>query len=88
MLNHKNGRNKYSNGSEVWWLNDMPHREDRSAIINVPMGVRYWAKYGKYHREDGPAIEYENGRKEWWFEGQKIATQAEFEQLLRLKAFW
>ena len=27
-----------------------------------------WYKEGKYHREDGPAIEHENGSKEWWFE--------------------
>ena len=24
---------------------------------------------GKWHREDGPAIEYPNGTKEWWLNG-------------------
>ena len=26
-----------------------------------------WQVNGNYHREDGPAIEYVSGRKEWWF---------------------
>ena len=30
-----------------------------------------WAnELGQYHREDGPAIEYHDGRKEWWLNGQ------------------
>lgn len=32
----------------------------------------FWAWFtldGKYHREDGPAIEYDDGRKEWWLNG-------------------
>ena len=44
----------------------------------------------KYHREDGPALEYSNGDKEWWLNGQQIpcTTQLQFERLMRLKAFW
>ena len=31
-------------------------------------GNKVWRnKEGDLHREDGPAIEYANGRKEWWF---------------------
>jgi hypothetical protein len=26
---------------------------------------------GLYHREDGPALEYDEGRKEWWINGQR-----------------
>ena len=26
---------------------------------------------GKLHREDGPAIEWTNGRKEWWINGER-----------------
>ena len=26
-------------------------------------------KYGQYHREDGPAIEYADGHKEWFING-------------------
>ena len=29
-------------------------------------GTKHWYKNGKYHREDGPALEYANGDKEYW----------------------
>jgi hypothetical protein len=29
-------------------------------------GTKYWKLNGLCHREDGPAIEYKNGAKEWW----------------------
>lgn len=43
-----------------------------------------------YHREDGPAIEWEDGFKIWYYQGNKVpvSNQEEFEQWLRLKAFW
>ena len=34
-----------------------------------PTGTKYWFLNGKYHREDGPAIEYANGQKEWFLNG-------------------
>lgn len=42
------------------------------------------------HRLDGPAAEYTNGDKKWWYEGEEIkcSSQQEFEKLLKLKAFW
>jgi len=30
-----------------------------------------WYKNGRFHREDGPAIEYSSGGKEWWFHGKQ-----------------
>ena len=32
--------------------------------------IRYFDDYGKYHREDGPAIELANGHKEYWINGK------------------
>jgi hypothetical protein len=29
-----------------------------------------WYRNGKLHREDGPAIEWANGRKEWYLDGK------------------
>jgi len=29
-----------------------------------------WLLNGKYHREDGPAIEYPDGSKTWWLNGR------------------
>ena len=33
------------------------------------MSKKYWKLNGKYHREDGPAIETANGAKYWYFHG-------------------
>jgi hypothetical protein len=46
-----------------------------------------WFLNGKLHREDGPAIEYGDGQKSWYL-NDKLLSQEQFLQLLRLKAFW
>jgi len=53
-------------------------------------GTKRWILNGKLHREDGPAIEYVNGPKYWWYHGERIlcSSQEEFERLLKLKALW
>jgi hypothetical protein len=34
--------------------------------------VKEWRNTDKkLHREDGPAVEYANGQKEWWIDGQR-----------------
>jgi len=33
-------------------------------------GSIYWTLNGKYHREDGPAIQFTDGTKYWYFHGQ------------------
>ncbi len=44
----------------------------------------------KLHRLDGPAVEYNNGTKFWYYHGKYIecSSQEEFEKFLKLKAFW
>ena len=34
-------------------------------------GTRYWYLNDKYHREDGPAIEWADGSNEWWLNGER-----------------
>jgi len=34
-------------------------------------GSKYWFLNGKYHREDGPAIEYSDGSKAWYLNGKR-----------------
>ena len=34
-------------------------------------GDKHWRLNGKYHREDGPAIECKNGNKSWYRNGKK-----------------
>ncbi len=33
--------------------------------------IRYYNDKGQFHREDGPAIEYANGDKFWYFNGMR-----------------
>ena len=41
-----------------------------SVCVEYPNGVREWRKPdGTLHREDGPAIEWDNGYKQWCFNG-------------------
>jgi hypothetical protein len=34
-----------------------------------PTGTKRWYLDGKFHREDGPAIVYEDGQKQWYLRG-------------------
>ena len=34
-------------------------------------GTKHWSLNGKYHREDGPAIEYPDGAKHWFLNGRR-----------------
>jgi len=40
-------------------------------MIIDDFGIRRWYKKGKFHREDGPAIEFVSGTKEWYKEGKR-----------------
>jgi hypothetical protein len=39
-------------------------------IVNQ-FGNIYYSYNGQLHREDGPAIEYKDGRKDWYLHGQR-----------------
>jgi len=34
-------------------------------------GDKVWRLNGKYHREDGPAIEFSSGDKSWYLDGER-----------------
>ncbi len=38
-------------------------------------GHKEWCLNGKYHREDGPAIEWADGQKEWYLNGKQLTKQ-------------
>jgi len=38
----------------------------------LPDGPGEWRVFGALHREDGPAVEWSNGDKEWWTNGKLI----------------
>ena len=35
------------------------------------IGTKFWIQNGRYHREDGPAIEWYDGTKEWFLNGRE-----------------
>jgi hypothetical protein len=42
-----------------------------SVMRASPNGTREWRRRsGELHREDGPAVEYEDGTREWWLNGK------------------
>jgi hypothetical protein len=79
-------------GYRYWWAdNGKLHREDGPAIEHIT-GYQEWWFNGERHRVDGPAIiDPITQKQDWWYQGKwarDVRTQEEFEQLLRLKAFW
>ena len=40
-------------------------------------GDKRWYRNGRLHREDGPAVEYTNGRKYWYFNGEHLGSKTE-----------
>ncbi len=40
-------------------------------------GNKYWLFNNKLHREDGPAVEYADGTKQWYLNGEQF-TETDF----------
>ncbi|HEV2946792.1 MAG TPA: hypothetical protein VGX70_05415 [Gemmataceae bacterium] len=36
---------------------------------------KFWFRYGKLHRDDGPAVEYADGRAEWWRNDRRLKPE-------------
>ena len=51
-------------------------------IGNSVFGKKVWYKNGKYHRENGPAIEYIDGDNYWFLNGVGL-TEREHRMLVR-----
>ena len=52
--------------------------------VKVSEDKTEWFLNGKYHRVDGPAIEYANGYKCWFLNGIEY-TESEFNKRMNLK---
>jgi len=78
MSEVKNGLVVDDDGNKYWYCNDVLHREDGPAVINITsLNVEVWWVNGVKHREDGPAIVYANGDKEWFLNG-KMYSEDDF----------
>lgn len=68
VKNNKEALIKKSASNELVKSADEPQK---SLVTMTTDGtLMYLTKDGKYHREDGPAIEHLDGHKEWWVNGQ------------------
>jgi len=47
----------------------------KSKMIIDDYGNKYWYLNNKWHREDGPAIEYANGDKVWYLNGEQVKEE-------------
>ena len=56
-------------------------------IVNLGHSIEYTNELGQLHREDGPAVEYNNGKKEWWINGKLHRTDGPAREYID-KKFW
>lgn len=85
----KDGLAIYTDGSKIWFMKNLIHREDGPAVEYTD-GQKEWWINNKRHRLDGPAIIFPSGRKMWFFNGKPIPCRSQegFDRLLKLKVFW
>jgi hypothetical protein len=72
---------EYSTGDKEWWLEGIRYTENfkqlfKEVNVNVEQYVDEYgtARYklnGALHREDGPAIKYLDGEKQWFKNGER-----------------
>ena len=84
-----------ANGYKAYWENGQRHRLGGLPAIEWVDGSKEYWENDQLHRLTGPAVKYIDGYKEWWYRewwyrGKKLdcTAQEEFEQLMKLKAFW
>ena len=70
---------KYDNGDIVYYKKDadIVHNPYGAAVIHIG-GYKAYCIEGKYHRLDGPAVIYANGKEEY-FINNKCLTKEQFE---------
>ena len=64
----------YSDGAEMWWLDDKLHRINGPAVT-FSDGTKMWYLNGQLDRIDGPAFTRPDGDEEWYLDGIKISPE-------------
>jgi hypothetical protein len=61
----------------------------KSISITNSYGDEEWYLNGELHREDGPAIKWSDGYKEWYYHGKRIDCKdnQEFLRIIKLMIF-
>lgn len=73
---------------DIYWFSKEPICFINSWQVQFKDGdIVYYEAY--LHREDGPAIEWTDGDKEWWWHGKfvDVDSREEFEQWKRFRNF-
>ena len=76
------GLKEYPDGTKVWYLNSVWHREDGPAVEHLN-GDKIWYLYGKLHREDGPAVEWASGGIEWYLNNKEYSEKNYYKELYK-----
>lgn len=70
---------KFDDGSQVWCKNNEMHRDEIDVMTGLTLpaisyanGNKEWLQYGKHHRIDGPAKEFNDGEKNWFINGRQL----------------
>jgi hypothetical protein len=74
----------------IHWENGKRLPEGYTGCVQCVTGTKFWYKEGRFHRLDGPAIEYTNGRKFWYIDGTEYyeedwKKEVEKSKVLKLK---
>jgi len=71
-LAHASIKTEYDSGDTVFRnILGQIHNDNGPAYITAA-GSEFWYKFGKKHREDGPAVIYTNDATEYWIDGEKV----------------
>lgn len=77
--------------SKRWYFDDQDSNKGDSFYYKVDFGgdIFWWCDKRTLHRLEGPAIEYANGSKFWFYRGKCIpcSSQRDFEKYIKLLAF-
>jgi len=58
------------------------YKRGKYTIIKWYGGDIWWELNDERHREEGPAVEYQDGKKAWYLEGEKY-TEEDWKQEMR-----
>ena len=76
-------REKHFDGYKAWYdSGGKRHRKNGPAVINK--GLKMWWYHGTTHREDGPALVFPDGRKEYRLNGIAYSEPDFYKKLYEL----
>ncbi len=85
ILHREDGPAYIKENEQRWYIDGNLHREDGPAVIKLigkssEVTCNEWYKHNVRHREDGPAVEWSDGDKFWWINGEEL-SEKDFNQL-------